>query len=103
LLIVSWLIISTAALRLVLLRKTVYGQHQSKTTNLSAVHFFGDLDNAIRRKRNASLRHQILIKQAKKQGRTLRKEEQSKDKTARSRRQDIIQAIKLKKREKGKK
>jgi hypothetical protein len=29
---------------------------QSKTTNLSAEHFFGDLDNAIRRKGNASLR-----------------------------------------------
>jgi hypothetical protein len=74
---------------------------------------FGDLDNAIRRKRNASLRHhsgvtiwkrskttewikqktkksqEILIKEAKKQGRTLRKEEKSKDKTARSRRQEI--------------
>ena len=45
----------------------------------------------------------ILIKEAKKQGRTLIKEEQSKDKTARSRRQDIILAIKLKKREKEKK
>ena len=78
---------------------------QSKTTNLSAEHLFGDLDNAIRRKRNAFLRHhsgvtmwkrsktaewikqktkksqEILIKEAKKQGRTLRKEEQSKDKT----------------------
>ena len=30
---------------------------QSKTTNLSAEHFFGDLDNAIRRNRKASLRH----------------------------------------------
>jgi hypothetical protein len=30
---------------------------QSKTTNLSAEHFLGDLDNAIRRKRNGSLRH----------------------------------------------
>jgi uncharacterized ion transporter superfamily protein YfcC len=33
---------------------------------------------------------EILIKEAKKQGRTLRKEEQSKDKTARSKRQDIF-------------
>jgi hypothetical protein len=30
---------------------------QSKITNLSAEHLFGDLDNAIRRKRNAFLRH----------------------------------------------
>jgi hypothetical protein len=65
---------------------------QSKTTNLYAEHFVDDLDNAIRRKRNASLRHhsgvimlkrnktvewlkqktkksqEILIKEAKKQG-----------------------------------
>ena len=64
---------------------------QSKTTNLYAEHFVGDLDNDIRRKRNASLRHnsgvtmgkrsrtaewikqktkksqEILIKEAKKQ------------------------------------
>jgi hypothetical protein len=46
---------------------------------------------------------EILIKEAKKQGWTLRKEEQSKDETARSRRKEIIQAIKLKKREKEQK
>ena len=41
---------------------------QSKTTNLSAEHFVGDLDNDIRRKRNASLRRHsgvIMLKRNK--------------------------------------
>ena len=41
---------------------------QSKTTNLYAEHFVGDLDNDIRRKRNASLRHHsgvIMLKRNK--------------------------------------